>query len=366
MIRNVAIPAKKFGYANLIRKADLVASKNGTQTYLATTSSFDNEIIVLQVASLTNFSDARRLHYTSSYARSMNRDRTIDAEPVKPCSLQLVPTRTAEAFWHDVPWGVVWRCYHFIGDRPGSCGVHAPDVPGQCFLMLSRLHEKHCGLPSSFRHMFLEDVAKTSRHQDALRHAISMNPKGRVAKCHEEILDASAYKHCFSVFSARSQADSLPGQASQLAPEEVLPGSQRSDFGFCPVDLDAVAPGLSRYGQLGENIVVSDNRKSMGRRPARARETSKSKDNPTLAVLLREFYDILTLGEFIYLVQRGRHLAHSLGMLFLSDYILGDIEYPSDFPEHNLYRAREMFKLSLRMEICSDSIMQGKRDIQLA
>lgn len=368
MIRKVARPAKHFGHRHLIRMADRVASKDGTETYIAKTSEYDDDIVIFQATQSIYFSDVRDdkgPHYTSDYARSMNRDMMIGAEPMERFPLRLVPSRAAEPYWHDVPGGVVWRCFQFIGSRPVSWNMPAPDVPGQCFAMLSRLHEKHCGLPASFRHMFCGDFAKSSRHQDALRNAISMNPIGRVAKCHEEILDASACKPCIPSLPVRSQSGYLPNRENPLEPAAELPVNLRSDFGFCPVDLHAVAPGLCRYGQLGENIVFADNRKSAGCHPAQARETDNPPDLPSLAVLLEEFHDILTLREFMHLVQRGRHLAHSLGVIFLSDYILGDIEYPSGSPDHNLHRAREMFKLSLRMETCKDRMLQVKRDIQL-
>ena len=39
-----------------------------------------------------------------------------------------------------------------------------------------------------------------------------------------------------------------------------------------------------------------------------------------------------------------------VGMRFLADYLNGDVYFKTDYPEHNLVRARNQFKLVSEME----------------
>ena len=365
MIRNVARPAKYFGYPRLIRHADRLDSKDGTETYLVKVFNEGYETIILQ-SKLSALKFGAGIFDVNlcepDYARPLDSDAVVAPYSGNECFLKLHPTRNARSFWFDVTGGVIWRCFRFIGDAASHRIMRAPDVAEQAFLMLARFHEKQCSLPASFQHMFRSDPTEYPQHYDALLDAVSRNPEGRVDKCQGDIKNAiMANKQRIPIFSAHGEM----GNASNLvksfvAAETILP-TLRSNLSFCAVNLDSVAPSLSHYGPLGENIVVAESIDHTAKDERTRQSFTKLKPD----ALIKSLGDILTRNEHVHLVLRGRYLAHSLGVQFLTDYILGDIKFPSDFPGHNLLRFREMFRLSSRLEECKNIMLQEEREIEL-
>ena len=365
MIRNVARAAKQFGYPRLIRHADRIDSKDGTETYLVKVFNEGDETIILQ-GKLSALKFGAGIFDVNLHEPNVNRplesDATAGPHPENTYFLKLHPTRNARSFWLDVTGGVIWRCFRFIGDAASHRIMRAPDVAEQAFLMLARFHEKQCSLPASFQHMFRSDPTEYPQHYDALLDAVSRNPEGRVDKCQGDIKNAiMANKQRIPIFSSHGEM----GNASNLvksfvAAETILP-TLRSNLSFCAVNLDSVAPSLSHYGPLGENIVVAESINHTAKDEQTRQLFTKLKTD----ALIKSLGDILTRNEHVHLVHRGRYLAHSLGVQFLTDCIIGDIKFPSDFPGHNLVRSREMFRLSSHLEECKNSMLQEDREIEL-
>lgn len=365
MIRNVARAAKQFGYPRLIRHADRLDSKDGTDTYLVETFSKGYESIILQ-SKLSALSFGAGIFNVNLYEPNVNRplesDATSGPHPGNTCFLKLHPSQHARSFWFDVPSGVIWRCFRFIGDAASHRIMQAPDVAEQAFLMLARFHEKQCSLPASFQHMFRSDPTEYPQHYDALLDAISKNPEGRVEKCPGDIKNAiMANKQRVPIFSTHGEMGNASNLVKSFVASETILPTLRSSLSFCAVNLDSVAPGLSHYGPLGENIVAAESIIDT----AKDELTRKIFTNLSLDTLIKNLDDILTRNEHMHLVLRGRYLAHSLSVQFLTDYILGDIKFPSDFPEQNLLRCREMFRLSFRLEEYKNIMLQEEIEFEL-
>jgi hypothetical protein len=365
MIRNVVRAAKQFGYSRLIRHADRLDSKDGTETYLVKAFDKGDETIILQskLSALKFGAGIFNVNlYEPNVIRPLESDATAGPHPENTCFLKLHPSRHARSFWFNVPGGVIWRCFRFIGDAASHRVMRAPDVAEQAFLILNRFHEKQCSLPASFQHIFRSDPTECPQHYNALLDAISKNPEGRVEKCPGDIKNAiMANKQRIPIFSRHGEMGNASNLVKSFVASETILPALHSSLSFCAVNLDSVAPGLSHYGPLGENIVAAESINHT----AKDERTKQSFTNLSLDTLIKSLGAILTRNEHVHLVLRGRHLAHSLGVQFLTDYILGDIKFPSDFPGHNLVRSREMFRLSSRLEECKNIMLQEEREIEL-
>ena len=114
--------------------------------------------------------------------------------------------------------------------------------------------------------------------------------------------------------------------------------------GLCVVDLDTVMPGSSLY-DFGDSI-------RFGANTAAEDETDLSKVSLNLDYFkayvegyLESAGDSLTENEIDYLPFSAKLLTLECGIRFLGDFINGDVYFKTDYPEHNLVRARTQFKL---------------------
>ena len=65
---------------------------------------------------------------------------------------------------------------------------------------------------------------------------------------------------------------------------------------------------------------------------------------------LEETRDVLTEAEIMSLPWGARLMTLECGIRFLTDYLEGDTYFKTDYPEHNLIRARTQFRLVDEME----------------
>jgi len=123
----------------------------------------------------------------------------------------------------------------------------------------------------------------------------------------------------------------------------------------CVIDLDTVMPGFAMT-DFGDAI-------RCGTCTAREDERDVSKVRCDL-----ELYDAFTHGfidgcagkltphEIEILPKGAVCIAYELAMRFLTDYLLGDLYFKTDYPEHNLVRARTQIQMVHELEANADAI----------
>ena len=117
---------------------------------------------------------------------------------------------------------------------------------------------------------------------------------------------------------------------------------------LCVLDLDTVMPGLSAY-DFGDSI-------RFGAATAAEDERDVSKmglDLHLFEVYTRGFLEAatsLTDLEVKMLPMGAYVMTLEVGLRFLKDYLDGDLYFKTDYPEHNLIRARTQLKLVEDME----------------
>lgn len=118
----------------------------------------------------------------------------------------------------------------------------------------------------------------------------------------------------------------------------------KEDKGICLIDLDTVMPGIIHY-DYGDAIRTICN--------------TAAEDEPDLdkVAFNLEYYDAFTKGflkhmdqslpalEKKYLPLAAKTMIFIMALRFLTDYLNGDIYYKTKYPEHNLNRAKNQFKL---------------------
>ena len=119
--------------------------------------------------------------------------------------------------------------------------------------------------------------------------------------------------------------------------------------GLCVIDLDTVMPGLA-VNDFGDSIrfgasTAAEDEKDL---------TKVSCDLELYDIYAKGFIEgcdgILTNTEIECLPLGAKVMTYECGMRFLTDYLSGDNYFKTDYPTHNLDRARTQFKLVADME----------------
>ena len=124
---------------------------------------------------------------------------------------------------------------------------------------------------------------------------------------------------------------------------------ETSGEAICIIDLDTVMPGSALY-DFGDMVRSASC-------TAAEDESDLSKVQIDLAMFdalargyLSEAAAFLNKVEIDHLVCSGKLITFEQGIRFLGDYLNGDTYYKIKYPEHNLVRARNQFKLVASIE----------------
>ena len=124
---------------------------------------------------------------------------------------------------------------------------------------------------------------------------------------------------------------------------------ETTNKGLCVIDLDTIMPGLSLY-DFGDAI-------RFGAKTAFEDEADLSKVSISLDLFeaytdgyLSACADALTKAEIDHLAFSAKLMTYECGVRFLTDYLCGDTYFKIDYPDHNLVRARNQFKMVEEIE----------------
>ncbi|MEE0443465.1 MAG: aminoglycoside phosphotransferase family protein, partial [Acutalibacteraceae bacterium] len=204
--------------------------------------------------------------------------------------------------------------------------------------------------PMKNLHETIKDFHNTPKRLEALRNSVEADVKGRAASVEAEIK--------FAFDRTEDAKYVLDLHKKGLIPLRVTHNDTKlnnilfdrdSNDGICIIDLDTVMPGLSLY-DFGDSIRFGANT---------AAEDEKDVSKVSLSLPLYEAYtkgylssakDSLTETETEYMAFSSKLMTYECGIRFLGDYLNGDVYFKTDYPEHNLVRAKTQFALVADME----------------
>ena len=242
-----------------------------------------------------------------------------------------------------------WRLFNYIPSNTYNTTDNldiirnAGEAFGQFQMMLS-------DFDASSLYETIPNFHNTPKRYEQLIADAQADPKGRLAEARPE------YDWLLSV---REQACRLTNLHEQgLLPLRVTHNDTKinnvlfdpdTDDALVVIDLDTVMPGLCAF-DFGDSI--------------RAGATTAAEDEADLSKVhfdlgLFEAYadgflsaagSALTPLELKTLPDGARLMTLEVGLRFLADYLNGDVYFRTAYPEHNLVRARNQFKLVQEME----------------
>ncbi|MEO0471469.1 MAG: aminoglycoside phosphotransferase family protein [Bacteroidota bacterium] len=130
----------------------------------------------------------------------------------------------------------------------------------------------------------------------------------------------------------------------------VLFDQQRGQW-KCVIDLDTLMPGLLLY-DFGDMV-----RTFVSAVPEDEADESIELDLPVYSAIVRAYREYveewISPAEEESLLDGGKIMTYLMGMRFLTDFLQGDVYYQTEYPEHNLDRAKRqiaMFSALVRQE----------------
>ena len=194
-----------------------------------------------------------------------------------------------------------------------------------------------------------------SRYRD-FEAALAADVKGRAAGVRQDIENYLSQKPFASFLLDKVAAGEIPLRVTHNDTKinNVL-FDRTTQKALCVVDLDTTMPGIAAI-DFGDGIRYAGNN---------AAEDENDLSKVFLRMdLFRAFAegfcgmsrDYLGRNELMLCPEASKLITLETGLRFLADYLEGDVYFHTDYPEHNLVRARTQFKLAMDMEKHMDAM----------
>ncbi len=256
--------------------------------------------------------------------------------------LSMVPALNNE-YWYQDEMKNYWRCFDFIEgsytiDRveTGSQAFEAARMFGNFFLSLSGINPEELDIT-------IPDFHNIVKRLESLEKAVNSGIDKRKSEASREISQALQYHELVKEYLFILPEIPVRATHNDTKINNVL-FSSSTGKGICVIDLDTVMPGtvLSDFGDMVRTFTNSANEDEMDLRkvffrPEIFREMTSG--------FIEGVQGILKPVEKNSLILGGQLIIYMQAVRFLTDYLLGDTYYKTEYPEHNLVRTRSQLKL---------------------
>ena len=282
----------------------------------------------------------------TEYLRNVIREEGGDPDRE---TLSYIKTKSGCNYFEDSE-GEPWRCYNFIPDSVCYQLVEDPEQFYQSGNSFGHFLKQLSDYPASKLNETIPDFHNTVKRFGTFKFALKRDLKNRAASCRPEIDFVLAREDDCGVLIKQQEEGLLPLRVTHNDTKlNNILFDETTGKGLCIIDLDTIMPGLAA-NDFGDSIRFG---------AATAEEDEPNLDLMHFDINLYELYvkgyleetrDVLTEAEIMSLPWGARLMTLECGIRFLTDYLEGDTYFKTEYPEHNLIRARTQFRLVDEME----------------
>lgn len=271
--------------------------------------------------------------------------------------LHFYRTEDGKGCWKDGD-GKFWRIYDYI-DRAVSYDIADNlQVLTDAALAFGTFQKLLADFPGSQLHETIVDFHNTEKRFANLEQGILRDAAGRAGSVPEEIEFFRSRGKVASYLTDRIKSGELPLRVTHNDTKfnNILIDAETGKP-LCVIDLDTIMPGLAAY-DFGDAIRFCTN--------------SAAEDEPDLSKVrfCIDKFDAFTKGfiggadgffseaEVDSMAWGALLMTLETGSRFLLDYLDGDCYFHTEYPEHNLVRARTQMQLALQMEQQFDAMQE--------
>ena len=264
-------------------------------------------------------------------------------------NLNFLPCADGKYYFTDAEGGA-WRMYIYVDNARTYNKAEIPDDFRRAGGTFGRFMKLLSGYPAETLHETIANFHHTPTRYQTFLKAVEADIKGRRAEVEDAIkfvTDRVADTHKLTDLVAEGKLP-LRVTHNDTKINNVL-FDLDSHQSICVIDLDTIMPGLSLY-DFGDSIRSGANK---------ANEDEKDLSKVGIDLELFESYadgflsetaKSLNDEEIANLAFGAKLMTFECGIRFLTDYLEGDVYFRTTYPEHNIVRARNQFKLVADME----------------
>lgn len=251
--------------------------------------------------------------------------------------------------------GACYRVYDFVQNSVCYQTVVSNEVFKQSAVAFARFQRYLDGYPVSDIVDAIENFHNTRVRFNNLTAAISSDKAGRAAACGEEIAFALDREGMVDKVVDMLADGRLPTRVTHNDTKlnNVLFDAD-TNTGVCVIDLDTIMKGSLLY-DFGDSIRFGCNTAAEDEKDLTKVNFDIGRFQAYTEGYLAVLGDRITENELNLLAFSGILMTFECGMRFLTDYLDGDVYFKTAYPEHNLVRARNQFKLVKEMEASLDA-----------
>jgi Ser/Thr protein kinase RdoA (MazF antagonist) len=272
-------------------------------------------------------------------------------------TLSLVPLKEGGTYYIDEA-GDAWRVYLFIANTVSYNLPENEEIFRAAAQAFGAFQLSLCDYPADTLHETIPHFHDTPARFAQLMEAAERNAAGRLDGVQAEMEFARRREPFTHVLIRQLQSGRLPLRVTHNDTKlnNVLMDADTGE-GVCVIDLDTVMPGLCAY-DFGDAIRFGANT---------ALEDEPDLDKVSLSMPLFAAYargylekaaSILNAAEIDSLALGAKMMTYECGIRFLADYLNGDTYFRVAYPEHNLVRARNQFRLVEHMEAHMEEMIE--------
>lgn len=302
----------------------------------------------------------KNVFFVTSYLRGVI--KSYGGDPDRE-TLHYIKTKDGQRFYTHTD-NSYYRAYIFVRDSISFNTADTPEVfksSGQAFGKFQRL----------LADFDVDSISETIphfhdtywRYENEFLPAVERNLSGRLDTCITEVEKVKSYSGIMNKLTSMIETGELPIRVTHNDTKlNNVMFDKDSKQCVCVIDLDTVMPGLALF-DFGDSI-------RFGASSAVEDEADLDKVYCKLDYFkayaegfLSEAGEAFNQAEKDNLAFASLLMTLECGMRFLTDYINGDTYFKTDYPEHNLVRARNQIKLVEDMDSKMDEMEEIIRNI---
>jgi len=273
-------------------------------------------------------------------------------------TLHYIKTKDGEKYYRCAD-GSFYRAYVFVSNSVSYDSADTPELFGASGTAFGRFQKMLCDFDSAKLYETIPNFHNTLyRYENEFLPALNNNAAGRADSCRAEIEFVNARRDDMDKLYKLVSEGKIPLRVTHNDTKlnNVMFDSETNEC-VCVIDLDTVMPGIALFDfadaiRFGANTAAED-------------EQDLNKVSLDLDYFeayskgfLSEAGETLNQCEKDNLAFSAKLITLECGMRFLTDYLNGDTYFKTDYPEHNLVRAKCQFALVADMERKMDKMEQ--------
>lgn len=257
--------------------------------------------------------------------------------------INAIPTRDGKQMAY--VGNIHWRLTEFVKNSTSFDTLSDPKQAYEAAMQFGRLSRLLDGFDTSLLKPSIPGFHDLGLRYDQFKEALKNAPAHLKESSEEEVEKAIRHTFILDYFNSYKNSKNFPDRvmhhdtkiSNMLFDKDTMKG-------ICVIDLDTLMPGkfISDLGDMMRTYLCpfSENEPDLEKIFIRV-----DYFEAIIQGYLHEMSSILTSTEKELILFSGKYLIYMQALRFLTDYLNGSIYYPIAYPEQNLDRTRNQFKL---------------------